>query len=64
MKFVVRKNEDGDFWWEGVGNNNEIMAHSETMTQKQSCLDSIETIKKQATAAEVVDKTDEISESR
>ena len=61
MKFVVRKNAKGDFRWQAVGNNGEIMAVSETMTRKQSCLDSIETIKKQAAEGEVVDKTDEPS---
>ena len=58
MKFVVRKNAKGEFRWQAVGNNGEIMAVSENMTRKQSCIDSIETVKKQAGGAEVVDKTD------
>jgi hypothetical protein len=58
MKFVVRKNARGLFRWQAVGNNGEVMAVSENMTRKQSCLSAIETIKRQAGDAEVVDKTD------
>jgi uncharacterized protein YegP (UPF0339 family) len=61
MKFVVRKNARGEFRWQAVGNNGEIMAVSEGMTRKQSCLNAIDVVKKQAPAAEVVDKTDEPS---
>jgi uncharacterized protein YegP (UPF0339 family) len=61
MKFVVRKNAKGEFRWQAVGNNGEVMAVSERMTRKQSCLSAIDVVKKQAAAAEVVDKTDEPS---
>lgn len=59
MKFVVRKNKAGEFFWQVVGGNGEVMAFSQGMTRKQSCLDSIESIKKNASGADVVDKSDE-----
>ena len=59
MKFVILRNEAGKFWWRAVGNNNEIMAASQMMERKQSCLDSIAT--REAAKAEIVDKADEPS---
>lgn len=64
MYFVIRKNKDGKFWWRGVGNNNEIMCASQLMTSKQSCLDSIATVKAEARAGEIKDKTHEITERK
>ena len=62
MKFVILRNEAGKFWWRAVGNNNEIMAASQIMERKQSCLDSIETVQREAVKAEIVDRTDEPSD--
>ncbi|MGZ8748650.1 MAG: YegP family protein [Mycobacterium sp.] len=59
MKFVVRKNKGGEFYWQLVGGNGEVMANSEGMTSKQSVIDSIDSIKRNAGGAEVVDKSDE-----
>jgi uncharacterized protein YegP (UPF0339 family) len=59
MKFVVRKNKAGEFYYQLVGGNGEIMCFSQGMTRKQSCLDSIESIKRHAAGADVVDKSDE-----
>ena len=59
MKFVVRKNKGGEFYYQVVGGNGEVMAVSEGMSRKQSCLDAIESIKKNASGADVVDKSDE-----
>ena len=59
MKFVILRNQAGKFWWRAVGNNNEIMAASQMMERKQSCLDSIATVQREAAKAEIVDKTDE-----
>ncbi|HUR15641.1 MAG TPA: DUF1508 domain-containing protein [Candidatus Limnocylindrales bacterium] len=59
MKFVVRTNKGGEFFWQLVGGNGEVMAVSEGMSRKQSCLDSIESIKRRAADADVVDKTEE-----
>lgn len=58
MKFVVRKNKAGQFWWRAVGDNNEIMAGSELMDDKQSCLDAIAVVKVEAANAKVYDKTE------
>jgi uncharacterized protein YegP (UPF0339 family) len=62
MKFVILRNEAGKFWWRAVGNNNEIMAASQMMARKQSCLDSIATVQHEAMKAETVDKTDQPSD--
>jgi uncharacterized protein YegP (UPF0339 family) len=59
VKFVIRKNKSGEFYWQVVGGNGEVMAFSQGMTRKQSCLDSIESIKKNASGADVVDKSDD-----
>jgi uncharacterized protein YegP (UPF0339 family) len=37
------------------------MAASQMMERKQSCLDSIATVQREAAKAEVVDKTDELA---
>lgn len=59
MKFVVRKNKAGEFYWQLVGANGEVMANSEGMTRKQSCMDSIDSIKRRAADADVVDMSDD-----
>ncbi len=62
MRFVVRKNAAGKFWWRIVGDNNEIMAASELMERKQSCLNSIAVVKRDASSAEIADMTHETKE--
>ena len=62
MRFVVRRNKGGDFYWQLVGGNGEVMAHSEMMSRKESCMDSIASIQRNASDAEVVDRTDEESD--
>ena len=62
MYFVIRKNAAGKFWWRAVGDNNEIMAASQLMTTKQSCESSIATMKAEAPAGKIVDKTHEPKE--
>jgi uncharacterized protein YegP (UPF0339 family) len=59
VKFVVRRNKGGEFFWQLVGSNGEVMAVSEGMSRKQSCLDSIDSIKRSASGADVVDRTEE-----
>ncbi len=59
MKFVVRKNKAGEFYWQVVGGNGEVMAFSQGMSRKQSCLDSIESIKKNASSADIDDRSNE-----
>lgn len=63
MKFVIRKNAASKFWWRAVADgNSEILAASELMERKQSCLDAIALVKREASGAPVVDKIDETSE--
>lgn len=61
MYFVIRKNEDGKFWWRAVGDNNKVLAASELMESKAGCENGIDVVKKGAASAKVVDKTDETS---
>jgi uncharacterized protein YegP (UPF0339 family) len=62
MRFVIRKNGAGKFWWRIVGGNNEIMAASELMERKQSCHDAIAVVQRDAETAAVVDMTHETKE--
>ena len=59
MKFVIRRNKAGEFFWQLVGANGEVMAVSEGMSRKQSCQDSIDSVKRNAGSADVVDRSDE-----
>ncbi|MEP6468205.1 MAG: YegP family protein [Chloroflexota bacterium] len=47
----------GQFWWRAVGDNNKLMAASELMISKQSCLDAIATVKNEALVAHLDDMT-------
>lgn len=63
MRFVIRKNAAGKFWWRAVADgNHEIMAASELMERKQSCVDAIAIVKREAAYAQVDDSTNEIKE--
>jgi uncharacterized protein YegP (UPF0339 family) len=63
MRFVVRKNAAGKFWWRAVADgNNEILAASELMERKQSCLDAIAIVRREAATAQVQDSTHETKE--
>jgi uncharacterized protein YegP (UPF0339 family) len=57
--FVIRRNTAGQYWWRGVGDNNEILCASELMTSKQSCVHGINVVKAGAANAQVYDKTSE-----
>ena len=59
MKFVIRRNKGGEFFWQLVGSNGEVMAVSEGMSRKESCQNSINSIKRNAADADVVDRSDE-----
>jgi uncharacterized protein len=59
MRFVIRKAKNGEFYWQLVGGNGEVMAVSEQMKQKQSCMSAIASVQKNAGDAQVVDKSDE-----
>ena len=61
VKFVIHRSKDDRFYWTVVGGNGEVMAQSQMMQAKASCLSSIESIMKNAAGATIVDKTDEDS---
>jgi hypothetical protein len=57
MKFVVKKASNGQFRFNLVASNGQIVATSETYVRRQSALDTIESIKKNAGAAQVDDQS-------
>jgi uncharacterized protein YegP (UPF0339 family) len=57
MYFAIRRSDDGQYWWRAVGDNNEIMAYSELMTTKESCLHAIRVIQSSAADAPVRDQS-------
>jgi uncharacterized protein YegP (UPF0339 family) len=59
MRFVIRRNSAGQYWWRAVADNNEILCASELMTSKAACLNGINVVKSEAKDAPVYDKTDE-----
>jgi len=59
MKFVVSRNAAGEFFWRLIGANGEVMVVSEGMSRKQSCMDSIDSVKRGAAEAQVVDESTE-----
>lgn len=61
MRFVIRRNAQGKFWWRAVGDNNEILAASELMDSKAACEHGIAVVKKGAASAPVQDRTQESS---
>jgi uncharacterized protein YegP (UPF0339 family) len=58
MKFVVKKTSNGQFRFNLVASNGQIVATSETYTRKTSALETIASIQKSAGAATVDDETD------
>lgn len=57
--FVIRRSKDNQFYFYFRANNNKIVATSETYKEKQSALDGIEAIKREASSASNVDLTKE-----
>ena len=57
MKFVVKKTSNGQFRFNLVASNGQVVATSETYTRKASALETIESIKKSAGGASVDDET-------
>jgi len=56
-KFEVYKDKAQEFRFRFKAPNGEIMFQGEGYTQKQSCMDSIESIKRNVPEAELEDKT-------
>lgn len=58
-EFVIRKSKDHQFYWvlHNTKGNTEPFAISETYTSKQSCQESIATVKRVAASAGIADET-------
>ena len=62
MRFVIRKNSQGKFWWRAVADgNNEILAASELLGTKADCEHAIAIVKAEASYAKTEDRTSETS---
>jgi len=57
MKFLVKKTSNGQFRFNIVATNGQVVATSETYARKQSALDTIESIRGKAAAAAVDDQS-------
>lgn len=58
MKFVVKKSSNGQFRFNLVAGNGQVVATSETYTRKAAAVATIESIKKSVGSAAVEDQTD------
>ncbi len=56
-KFEVYKDASGQFRFRLRAPNNEIIAVGEAYTTKAACMNGIESVKKNASVAEIVDQT-------
>jgi uncharacterized protein YegP (UPF0339 family) len=57
MKFVVNKASNGQFRFNLVASNGQVVATSESYTRKTSALDTIASIQKNAGGASIDDET-------
>jgi uncharacterized protein len=57
MHLSIWEGEDGQFYWELVGGNGEIIAVSETYTRKESAIDTITSVQAAVGSASVIDHT-------
>jgi uncharacterized protein YegP (UPF0339 family) len=58
-KFVLKKGSSGQYHFNLVAGNGQVIATSETYPRKESALKGIHSVKENASAAEVVDQTGE-----
>jgi uncharacterized protein YegP (UPF0339 family) len=58
VKFVVKKTSNGEYRFNLVASNGQVVATSESYKRKTSALDTIASIQKNAGAATVDDATD------
>ena len=56
MKFVVKKTSNGEFRFNLLASNGQVVATSESYKEKRSALSTIESIKKNAGAATLDDQ--------
>lgn len=54
-KFEVKKQKDGQFYFVLKAGNGEIIARSEAYKAKSGCMNGIESVRKNAPSAQVVD---------
>ena len=57
MKFEVKLNDAGEFFWHLVASNGNIICWSEGYARKADALHAVELVKNNAMEAEVVDKS-------
>ncbi len=57
MKFVVKKTSNGQFRFNLVASNGQVVATSESYTRKASALETVASIQKNAGSAEIDDET-------
>ncbi len=58
-KFVIKKDKGGQFRFNLKAGNGEVIATSEAYTTKAGCKNGIESVKKNAPVAEIVDESDD-----
>jgi uncharacterized protein YegP (UPF0339 family) len=58
MYFKIKKSVDGQFYFTVYADNHEPLCHSENYVAKQSALDAIAVIKREAAIAPTQDTTD------
>ena len=58
MKFEIKKSSTGQFRFNLVASNGQVVASSETYSRRQSALDTIASIKKNVRIANVNDLSD------
>jgi len=58
-KFVIKKDKSGQYRFNLKAGNGEIIATSESYTSKAGCKNGIESVKKNAPLAEIVDESDD-----
>jgi uncharacterized protein YegP (UPF0339 family) len=56
MKFVVKKTSNGEFRFNLIASNGQVIATSESYKEKRSALSTIESIKKNAGGATIDDQ--------
>jgi uncharacterized protein YegP (UPF0339 family) len=56
-KFEIYKDKKGQFRWRLLANNNQVIAVGEAYTTKAACKNGIDSVKKNASKAEIDDKS-------
>lgn len=59
-KFSIYRDKAGEYRWQLIARNGEIVAASEGYTTKQSAIDSAKKVSLWASEAEIVDETSDI----